>query len=89
MSGATNERIGGEMTRTMWKGIGLLLLLALLLPFLFGMAPPQMDSATLGAQSLRSYWHVFVAYAVAWVLVFGWIFSVARRLTRIERRLGG
>jgi CcmD family protein len=66
-----------------------MLLLVLLLPFLAGALPAQMDAATLGAQNLRSYWHVFIAYAIAWLLVFGWIFSVARRLTRIERKLGG
>lgn len=35
----------------------------------------------------RPYWHVFAAYAVAWVLVFGWVVSIARRLARIEKRL--
>jgi CcmD family protein len=76
------------MSRKIRSGASALLLLTLLLPILLG-AAPQMDSATLGAQNLRSYWHVFVAYALAWLLIFGWIFSVARRLTRIERRLGG
>lgn len=62
-----------------------LALLALFVPL--GVAAAQVDAATLGAQSLRPYWHVFVAYAVAWLLVFGWLFSVGLRLTRIERRL--
>ncbi|MEZ4417899.1 MAG: CcmD family protein [Gemmatimonadota bacterium] len=35
--------------------------------------------------SLRPYWHVFAAYAIAWVLVFGWIVSIARRLGKLER----
>lgn len=47
----------------------------------------QVDSSTLAAQSLRPYWHVFAAYAVAWLLVFGWVFSVAWRLSRLERSL--
>jgi CcmD family protein len=64
------------------------MLLALLIPLLTA-AAPQTESATLAAQNLRPYWHVFVAYAIAWLLVFGWLFSVARRLTRIERKLGG
>jgi len=40
-----------------------------------------------GGQSLRPYAFVFIAYTVLWVLVFGWLFSVARRLARLERRL--
>jgi CcmD family protein len=64
------------------------LIVFLLIPLLAG-ALPQTDAAALGSQNLRPYWHVFVAYSVAWLLVFGWLFSVARRLTRIERKLGG
>jgi len=37
--------------------------------------------------NLRAYWHVFIAYAVGWVLILGWIISIARRLGRIESRL--
>jgi hypothetical protein len=39
------------------------------------------------APSLRPYWHVFVAYAIAWGLVMGWAISIARRLAAVERRL--
>lgn len=40
----------------------------------------------LGSQRLgRAYWHVFTAYAIGWVLIFGWIISLVRRLARIER----
>jgi CcmD family protein len=43
----------------------------------------------LGAQTLgRAYWHVFIAYALVWVLVLGWLFSIVRRLRRVEERLG-
>jgi CcmD family protein len=37
---------------------------------------------------MRHFWHVFIAYAVAWVLIFGWIVSVARRFKRVEEKLG-
>ena len=41
------------------------------------------------AQSeLRPYWFIFLAYASAWVLVGGWLFSMARRLSRLEDRVG-
>jgi len=47
------------------------------------------EAGALGRQTLgRPYWHVFAAYAVAWVLVFGWVISMARRLRRVEERLG-
>ncbi len=39
----------------------------------------------LSRQSLRPYWHVFIAYALAWLLVMGWVVSIARRLGRLER----
>lgn len=38
-------------------------------------------------QSLRPYWHVFVAYALAIVLIGGWAVSIARRLRDVEERL--
>lgn len=43
----------------------------------------------LASQSLRGYGHVFVAYALAWVLVLGWLVSVFRRLGRLDRELNG
>ncbi|HSG09539.1 MAG TPA: CcmD family protein [Longimicrobiales bacterium] len=39
-------------------------------------------------QNLRAYRFVFLAYAILWVLVFGWVASVGRRLAKLERRLG-
>lgn len=47
-------------------------------------ALPGSDAA---GQSLRPYAFVFIAYAILWVFVFGWLVSVARRLARLERRL--
>lgn len=37
--------------------------------------------------SLRPYWHVFAAYAIAIALIGGWAFSIARRLRDVEDRL--
>jgi positive regulator of sigma E activity len=77
------------MSRRLRAGAsGLLLALVLLLP-LVGAAAAQTDASALGAQNLRAYWHVFVGYVLAWLLIFGWLVSIARRLTRIERSLGG
>lgn len=47
------------------------------------------NATTLGTQSMRPFRFLFGAYAVAWLLVFGWVISVSRRLAGLERRLGG
>jgi hypothetical protein len=46
------------------------------------------QATELGRQTLgRPYWHVFLAYAIAVLLIGGWVVSIARRLLAIERRL--
>jgi len=47
-----------------------------------------LPASTMGAQSLRPYWHVFIAYTIAIVLVLGWVISIGRRLKDVEERLG-
>jgi CcmD family protein len=64
-------------------GAALLGLLVLASPVLAQDMPGQ----GLGAQSMQPYRFVFIAYAIAWLLVLGWIVSVARRLSRLSRRL--
>jgi CcmD family protein len=46
-----------------------------------------LPAAQMGQQSLRPYWHVFVAYTIVIVMIGGWAFSIARRLRNIEDRL--
>ena len=48
-----------------------------------GTAPP-LSSQTLG----RAYWHVFLAYAIAWLLVLLWVVAMSKRLGQIEDRIG-
>ena len=36
---------------------------------------------------MRHFWHVFIAYAVAWLFVGGWLFLIVRRLRKVEERL--
>jgi len=48
----------------------------------------QLPSSQLPTQSLKPYWHVFIAYAIVIVMVLGWVVSIARRLTRVEAQLG-
>jgi CcmD family protein len=41
----------------------------------------------LAGQSLRPYAFVFIAYAIAWIFVLGWVVSVGRRMSGLARRL--
>lgn len=51
-------------------------------------AAAAVTQSPLGSQTLgRGYTHMFIAYALAWLLVFGWLFSITRRLSRVEREL--
>jgi len=45
------------------------------------------QASALGQQSLKPFWHVFIAYAIAVALILGWVVSIARRLSALERRL--
>ena len=42
----------------------------------------------MAAQSLRAYWHVFIAYAIAITAVLAWVASIGRRLSQVEKQLG-
>jgi CcmD family protein len=64
------------------------LLLTFLATALLGQESQGMPSGTLGSQTLRPYWHVFIAYTIAIVLVLGWVLSIGRRLRDVEERLG-
>lgn len=64
-----------------------------LLLSLFGALPLMAQQAGLpgnavGAQNLRPYHFLFLAYALAWILVFGWVVSIGRRISRLSQRLG-
>jgi amino acid permease len=50
--------------------------------------PLAAQAEDLGRQTLgRPYWHVFISYAIGWVLILGWVVSIARRLRSVETRL--
>lgn len=43
-------------------------------------------------RTLRAYWHVWIAFTLAWLLLFGYVVSLGRRFGRLEREveaLGG
>ena len=50
--------------------------------------PGLPQPSALASQSLRPYWHVFIAYSIVIVLVLGWVISIGRRLREVEDRLG-
>ena len=60
--------------------------LLLVLPAL-SFAQGMPDPTAIASQNLRGYTHMFIAYAIAWFLVLGWIISIARRLGRVEKAL--
>ena len=64
----------------------LILTLALVLA-LPALTSAQMSDATPGG--MDAYRNVFIAYAIAWIVLGGWLVSVGRRLTAVSRRLDG
>jgi CcmD family protein len=38
-------------------------------------------------RTLRAYTHVFAAFAIAWVLLFGYLVFVARKFRRVEEQV--
>ena len=48
---------------------------------------PGLPPGALAEQSLRPYWHVFIAYAIVIVAVMVWAGSIAKRLSYVEDRL--
>lgn len=38
-------------------------------------------------RTMRAYWHVFIAFAVTWLLLFGYALSLGRRWARLEREV--
>jgi len=54
-------------------------------------SPELMAQGTdLASQTLgRAYWHVFAAYAIGWIMILGWVISIARRLVSVEQAMKG
>ncbi len=64
------------------------LLSCLLAVIALSLAPGLLEAqAPAGARQMRHFWHVFAAFGIAWILVFGWAVSIARRLARVEEKL--
>ena len=38
-------------------------------------------------RTLRAYWHVFIAFAIAWALLFGYVVVLGRRFGVLEKEI--
>jgi CcmD family protein len=38
-------------------------------------------------RTLRAYWHVFIAFTLAWLALFGYALSLGRRFRNLEREV--
>jgi CcmD family protein len=68
------------------------MLAVLVVALVLAAVPMEVLAAQAGVaptREMRHFWHVFIAYAIAWALVFGWLVSILRRLKRVEEKLGG
>lgn len=75
-----------RIKNTVSRLLALMLLLLVAAPV--AAQEPTLPSANIGAQSLRPYWNVFIAYAIAIVMVLAWVISIGRRLKAVEEKLG-
>jgi hypothetical protein len=75
------------MTTRICRSLLLLLALAFLLPGLGEAQSGLPDTSALASQNLRGYYHMFIAYFIAWAMMLGWVVSIARRLGRLEKAL--
>jgi CcmD family protein len=43
------------------------------------------EQAPAPPRTLRAYWHVFIAFTLAWLFLFGYALSLGRRFRKLER----
>ena len=51
------------------------------------LAPEAVEAQVAAGPRMRDFWHVFIAYALAWALLFGWVVAIFRRLGRLTEKL--
>ena len=67
-----------------WGGALVVLLAALTVALA---QPAAAQSAVQPVPQMEDFWHIFIAYAIAWILLFGWLLSILKRIRRVEERL--
>ncbi|CAN5687235.1 hypothetical protein BH23GEM6_BH23GEM6_05210 [soil metagenome] len=55
-------------------------------------APTQEGFRAIQAQqaadrTMRGYWHLFIAFALTWLVLFGYVISLGKRFSRLEAEL--
>jgi CcmD family protein len=53
-------------------------------------APSQSSGLPVAAappRTMRAYWHVFIAFAIAWALLFGYVVVLGRRFGMLEKEI--
>ena len=45
------------------------------------------DQAPAPPRTLRAYWHVFTAFTLAWLFLFGYALSLGRRFRHLEQQV--
>jgi CcmD family protein len=49
--------------------------------------PTGLPERAAQARTMRAYWHVFIAFAATWLLLFGYALTVGRRFGRLEEEV--
>lgn len=52
-------------------------------------ASPALLPTSSQPRSMRAYWHVFIAFGLTWLLLLGYIVSLGRRFSQLEREVRG
>jgi CcmD family protein len=52
-----------------------------------GVASSTLPARAAPERTLRAYWHVFGAFAITWILLFGYVVALGRRFSRLEQKL--
>ena len=54
----------------------------------YSAAPSGLPAQNQPPRTLRAYWHLFAAFAFAWLMILGYAVSLARRFRRLEEQIG-
>lgn len=79
------------ISRGVARSLAAVAALALLVLAVWGLPTELLAQAAQSApeppREMRQFWHVFIAYAIAWLLVFVWLLTILRRIRRVDERL--
>ena len=67
-----------------WIAAGRLAVVLVFAAAVMGTEPLAAQGVAGEEGSLRPFWHVFAAFTLAWLILFGWLVAIGRRLRRVE-----